>query len=78
MEDTQGHLDALLTDKVKEIIESRWGKCMEDVKVFSVEQLYQRLVQNNRISYRPTNMFILEASFNKRDTRRTRFCLPAS
>lgn len=78
MEDTKDHLNTLLTGKVKEIIEGQWGKCIEDVQAFNVEQLYQRLVQNNRISYRPTNMFILEASFNKRDTRRTRFCLPAS
>lgn len=72
-------LDSPLASKVLEIIEGNWNKHLEEVKDLSLEQLYQRLVQDNRVSYRSTNMFVLEAKFyNRRDTCRMKFTILAS
>lgn len=71
-------LDPRLAKKIREIIEDQWGKRIEDIKYLSIEQFYERIVQQGRVSYKPTNRFMLQAKFpTAREPRRVTFSLPA-
>ncbi len=52
------------------------GGHVEDVTHISVEQFYQRRLIDNRMSYRPANMYMLEVRFfHDREPRQERFSL---
>ena len=71
-------MDTPLADKIREIIEGQWGKRLADVKDLSVEQFYERLILNGRVSYKPVNRFVMQAMFRTaREPRRLTFSLTA-
>lgn len=71
-----GGIDATLSSRVKEIIEGQWGKRMEDVRDLRVGQLHERVIQADRVSYKPINSFLLQVQFfTASSPRRTAFTL---
>ncbi|HLG63065.1 MAG TPA: hypothetical protein VKY19_14090 [Ktedonosporobacter sp.] len=72
-------VDAALSSKVKEIIETQWGKNMADLQDLYVGQFHERIEEGgDNVSYRPTNRYVLRAKFpHARDPRRIIFTLAA-
>ena|SRR5579884_1486409 len=70
-------INAVLSDKVKEIIETQWGRKMTDLQDLYIGQFHERLEENGQILYRPTDRYILRAKFPyMREPRRMIFQLP--
>lgn len=69
-------LDTTLASKVKEIIETHWGKRLADLQSLSIGQFYERLVRDEGVSYQPTNRYVLHAQFRyAREPRRVTFTI---
>lgn len=69
-------LDATLASKVKEVIETHWGKRLTDLQYLSIGQFYERLVVGEGVSYQPTNRYVLHAQFRyAREPRRATFTI---
>jgi hypothetical protein len=41
----------------------KWGKRPEDVRTLTVARYYERLVVDGRITYRPTNRYLVAVQF---------------
>ncbi|HZO73364.1 MAG TPA: hypothetical protein VFB60_14285 [Ktedonobacteraceae bacterium] len=71
-------VDTALSSKVKEIVETQWGKNMVDLQDLYVGQFHERIEEGNEVSYRPTNRYVLRVKFpHTRDPRKIIFTLAA-
>lgn len=56
-------LEATLLNKVKEIIEEKLGRSLEELEDLRISQFYERLINQDMVHYKPRPLYVLYATF---------------